>query len=360
MFSGDPNRAKRIFEVLYRDTKSVRVKLEWARAAYLAMDYAEARLLFQEVLDSEGLPDSVRFNISLYLSEVENLSDSIDYRASFVTDTNPFAVPRSQRIRVFGIPFDYVPTRQQETLTGINYGILYSRSIHREGLLRLLLEWDGTRYEGVDNSKWSGQVTLETKLHRTDKLSYRIGYSQADQRGSVLAEQPFVSLNYRSDMVASSPRGITAELKHSRNYFPEYPWANGSTLSASMAAVQGLSESFQTTMSFYFDQNSATNYSQAYGTSFLAVGIRFFSRHLSARANVNLAQSIRRFEGVDELFLTSREDKRTLASLSVQPYSIRIFSLFPAIELGLETVKSTVPINSFDRQFINFSLRKKY
>ncbi len=62
MFEGRYEQATSIFEDLYRKTRAVRVKLEWARAAFLWKRYELSRSLFDQVLE-QPVPDVVRFNV---------------------------------------------------------------------------------------------------------------------------------------------------------------------------------------------------------------------------------------------------------------------------------------------------------
>ncbi len=132
LFSDDLENALKLFEDLYKKTNAPRVKLEWARAAFLAKKYKLSSQLFNEVL-AENIPDSVRFNISLWLTEISALSDQTDYGFTFVRDTNPFAVGKQQTILIYGTPFLYSPPQDIETLLGLNFHFRHSRTLNASG-----------------------------------------------------------------------------------------------------------------------------------------------------------------------------------------------------------------------------------
>ncbi len=148
LFNSNYSDAEDVFEGLFARTKAPRVKLEWARAAYLNKNYELSKKLFEEVMESE-IPESVRFNIMIYLNQLADLTDQIDYKINFVRDTNPQGSSKPQTIIIYGIPFEYIPVQRQETLNGINLGVYYSKRIMDFKDQRLILDFDVTDYYGV-------------------------------------------------------------------------------------------------------------------------------------------------------------------------------------------------------------------
>jgi len=360
LIQSDYSEAKRIFEALYFKTKSARVKLEWARSAFLAKDYSLAQRLFTEVLELEDIPDTVRFNVSLFLSEISKLSDFTDYRVSFVRDTNPFGSADAQTIEIFGIPFNYTPPNQKQTLNGVNLFFYHSRTITDDGLTRFLFELDGTNYQGKQNSKLTTRASLETRFNRLSNTSYRIGYETTLLRESKVVEQPFVSINYREDRLVGFFDRIQGELKHAKNRYPDYPFANSDTNSMNFSVAKNIKPTIQISSGLYLDKNFAEANFQSFQTWAYSVGLKFFTPFISSNTQITLLRSEREFNGIDDLFLKKRVDNRELISLSIQPYSFKVLGLYPAFEVGKERTKSSISINSFDKVVFNVSLRKTH
>lgn len=358
MFAGDQAVAMSTFENLFKKTGSLRVKLEWARAAFLAKQYKLADQLFHEVL-AQDIPDSVRFNISLMLTEIAKLGDQTDYGFTLVRDTNPFAVAKQQVILVYGIPFNYQPPQKPETLSGLNFYVNHSRSINTAGTVRLLAEADDTEYEG-GASKSSAKLALQLKRKLEDNLSLRLGVDHHFQRRELLLRQPNLSLQYRKDQLGGLLNQYQFDVGASQSKFPDFAYADGQTIFGAASASKMLGSSLQVGANVYLDDMASKTRSLGYET--LAAGVygRFFTPSISSNMRLSYTQSKRRFKQVDELFVVTRQDHRNLVSMSVQPYSIKLFGLYPALEMGLEESKSNIAVNSFERTFFNVLLRKNY
>ena len=81
---------------------------------------------------------------------------------------------------------------------------------------------------------------------------------------------------------------------------------------------------------------------------------------IASNTRLNYSWSNRTYKATDELFTVTRADRRVAMSASIQPYSLKIMGLYPALEFGIEKTSSNISINSFDRTFANFTLRKNY
>lgn len=360
MFEGDYETSSEIFEWLYAKTNSPRVKLEWARAAFLNKKYNVARKLFIEVLSSYQIPDSVRFNISIFLNEISRLGDYTDYSFSIVKDTNPFGSPEPQKIIIFGIPFDYTPPTQKETLNGLRMNFFHSKTLSNSGLWRVLMDLDGIKYEGKNKSKVKANLAVESKLKANDNISYRLGKEILRLNDKNVLEQDFLSINYRKDKISALFNKVEGEVKYSTNSFTYFPIANGSTNSINVAASTNLSDKAQLSLGIYLDKNFAKKDFLQYITNAYSVSLKVFTPIISSNTQLSFSESTRRFHGVDDLFLIKRKDNGKTLSVKIQPYSVRVYGLYPAIEISSESTKSNIPINSFRKKIFNFTLSKNY
>jgi len=360
MLEGDYKISSEIFEWLYAKTKSPRVKLEWARAAFLNKEYNLARELFIEALDSYSIPDSVKFNISVFINEISRLGDHTDYSFSFVKDTNPFGSPKPQKIVIFGIPFDYVPPNEKETLNGLKINFFHSKTLSDNGLWRILMDLDLINYEGGNKSKAKGSLAVESKLKANDNISYRLGKEFLRQNDTTVLEQDFLSINYRKDKITGLFNRMEGALKHSVNRFPHFPIANGVTNSLNMALSTSLSDKIQLSLGAYSDKNFTNRDFLNYSTNAYSANVKIFTPIILSNTQLSFSHSLRRFHGIDDLFIIKRRDSSKTLSLKIQPYSLKIYGLHPAVEIGTENTKSNIAINSFKKNIINFTLSKNY
>lgn len=359
MFANRLDEAIAIFEDLYNKTRATRVKLEWARAAFLGKRYALSRRLFDEVL-AEPIPDIVRFNISVYLGEIAKLGDQTDYGFSFVSDTNPFAVAKKQQVLIYGIPFTYTPPKVQETLAGLNFYVAHSRSLTESGTVRLIAEADNTEYQGEDNNKSAVKLAVQLKSNAADNTSLRLGVDHFYQRRVLLLRQPYVGLQYRKDQLGGVFQQLQVDLRAGKNTYPDFSYVDGHTASVGVSVTKNISNNLQMGASLFFDGTTSKTESQGYNTTAANVNARFFTPFIASNTRLNYSWSNRTYKAVDELFAVTRSDRRVAISASIQPYTLKIMGLYPTLELGIEKTKSSISINSFDRTFANFTLRKNY
>jgi len=359
MFSGDHEAALALFEALYQKTNAPRVKLEWARAAFLAKKYNLSAQLFREVLDG-NIPDSVRFNISLWLTEVSALSDQTDYGFTFVRDTNPFAVAKQQTILIYGIPFQYTPPKGMETLSGLNFYVRHSRTLNSSGTVRLIAEADDTEYQGRDNTKTSVKAALQIKRRPEDNLSLRLGFDHFFQRRDLLLKQPYVGIQYRKDQLTGVLNQYQLDAVLAKNIYPEYSFVDGQTISLSANGSRNVKEGMQIGGNLYVDETETKLWTQGFNTVAGTVYARLLVPPIRSTVRLSMTKSVRTYNGIDELFLLRRHDTRNSLAASIQPYSLKVFGLFPTVEIGLENSNSNISINAFKRTFLNFALKKNY
>ncbi len=359
LLSDDLENALRIFGDLYKKTNAPRVKLEWARAAFLAKKYGLSSQLFNEVL-AENLPDSVRFNISLWLTEISALSDQTDYGFTFVRDTNPFAVGKQQTILIYGTPFLYSPPQDIETLLGLNFHFRHSRTLNASGTVRLIVESDNTVYQGRDNIKTSVKAAIQVKRRSEDNLSLRLGFDHFFQRSELFLKQPYVGIQYRKDQVNGVLNRYQLDATVTKNIYPDYSFADGRSTSLTTSATSTVKEGVQIGGILFLDQTKTRLRSQGAHTFSGTVFARLLVPSSTSTLTLSLTKSRKNYNGIDELFLLRRHDMRDVISASIQPNNLKVFGLFPNLEIGSEKSTSNIKINSFERTFLNFSLKKNY
>lgn len=359
LFSDDLETALKIFEDLYKKTNAPRVKLEWARAAFLAKKYKLSSQLFNEVL-AESIPDSVRFNISLWLTEISVLSDQTDYGFTFVRDTNPFAVGKQQTILIYGTPFIYSPPQEIETLLGLNFHFRHARTLNTSGTVRIIAEADHTAYQGRDNNKTSVKSAFQVKRRSEDNLSLRLGLDHFFQRNELFLKQPYVGVQYRKDQSIGVLNQYQVDATVTKNIYPVFSFADGQSISLSTSATSTVKEDMQIGGNLYLDRTETKLRSQGFNTLTGTVFSRVLAPSILSTVTISLTKSRRTYNGIDELFLLRRHDMRDVISTSIQPNNLKVFGLYPALEIGTERSTSNIKINSFKRTFLNLALKKNF
>lgn len=139
-------------EILIRDPKAVRVRLELGRALFESGDYRDADRQFR-FARSGDLPAEVNANIDRYLTAIHNLQTfNWDISIALAPDTNINAAPSIEEISIFGLPFEL--SEDAKSQTGI--GLLLNTS-----------------------AEWTPHISENTRLRLGGNL-YRTDYSGGD------------------------------------------------------------------------------------------------------------------------------------------------------------------------------------
>ena len=90
--------------MLGQDPSLTRVRLELARALFLARDYDAARYHFEIALGGE-LPEATRQNIYAYLRSIYARTTRFTLSAFVGPDSNPAYATSAQTVEIGGIPY---------------------------------------------------------------------------------------------------------------------------------------------------------------------------------------------------------------------------------------------------------------
>jgi hypothetical protein len=359
MHVGDYEKALAVFESLHIKTGAPRVKLEWARTAFLAQRYDLAKRLFSE-LEQSDLPDNVRFNVSLFLADIARSSTAWDYGFSFVRDSNPFAFGKAQTINIFGIPFSYRPEQRAETLNGLNAKVIYGLAPDDKNNLRLIFTGDVTQYEGAENSKGVLGVAFQIKPSADSSTSVRFGYDAHVQRRETLLNQSYVTYEYRANRSVGPVQQIQFDSKYAQNRYPDYAHINGDLVALGLSASSGLTQSIHVGGRVGWEKVDSHTASQSSDTISASLYVKAFVKLMGGHVTVNYMQSKRNFAAPDELFIVDRRDRREVLSVALQPYRLKLRGMYPRLEVGTERLESNVQVNRYSRGFVNATLSRSY
>lgn len=358
MFDGKSKEAAEILSDLYEKTNSVRVKLEWARAAFLSHQYDLSLKLFNEIQE-QNIPESVRFNIGLYVSEISKTTATTDYGFSINKDANPFSMPSSQEIYIYGLPFKYEPPIKSDNLYGVSFYINHSSPILNNSNLRFIGGFDITKYEGINNNKYAGHVAFDYRFESFKNIGLRAGIDSFYQRTDHILDQPYLNFQHRMDYASGPVNTVQIDLRFSKNIYPMALLSSGKSKSLTIMIGKNISSTAQVGGSIYVDDNFAKLNSLSFKTYSTSVFMKKHVQQISSIFQINLMVAHRLYGGIDELFLKNRTDLRKAASVNITK-NTKLFGLHPSIEFGVEKFSSNIPVNSYERTFINLHLKKLF
>lgn len=119
MQAGRYGYAIKSYRHLLREVPTSRIKLELARALYLAKRYDESLGLFKEVYLDARTPQSVKRNILPFMEGAELRTMRVRYGVRAITDSNPSRVSDGGTIFFNGVPLEYQPPASKKTSYGV-------------------------------------------------------------------------------------------------------------------------------------------------------------------------------------------------------------------------------------------------
>jgi tetratricopeptide (TPR) repeat protein len=138
----DYRAAAAIFRgLLTRDPTLLRVRLDLARALFLAGDYDAARYHFERAL-GQDLPENARETVYLYLRRIEAETTWLSLTVAIGPDSNPNYASSAETVDILGQPFVLDPSARAREATGLTAFVQARHSFGAEnrGLARAYLE----------------------------------------------------------------------------------------------------------------------------------------------------------------------------------------------------------------------------
>lgn len=121
---GDYREAIRRFKAILRRNPSLnRVRLELARACFMAGDYTAAKYYFQAAI-AQGLPAEAESKVEGFLDVIRRKERwDVTFNAAVAPDTNVNAATTAESVNLYGLPFELSQNTRQESGVGATFSI---------------------------------------------------------------------------------------------------------------------------------------------------------------------------------------------------------------------------------------------
>lgn len=357
LFESKYAAAARVFEELYASTGSERVRLEWARTAYLLQDYDKAKTLFQAVL-ATAPPLAVREKIHVFLEDIALAQGRVDYSFSLVRDTNPMAIPSARTFNLFGLPFEYRPQFDSRPKWGANYRLGISKGLDEPRRWIASAGILGTHYGDPAMNKTGFDVHLTYRIQIEPRVELKLSHEELDLGSNPLYRYSWLTLLH----VADSPAGWrwSNELRHGGIEYPAYAYQNSVLSSYRFAAEKSVSQFASMGFELGLERGRSVERAYAYAGSSHGLTGTYFSQAIATRLQLKWLTSRRHNAEVDPLFGVLREDRRQSLTLGLEPASFRVAGLTPFFEFGYEKNDSTLTLSVYDRVIASMTLKRSY
>lgn len=355
--SGNYLSAAHVFEQLYADSQSQRVKLEWARTLFFLGRKEQAETLFREVLATSP-PLPVREKINAFLEDIAISKGRLDYMFGVVRDTNPRAIPTNRTFNIFGVPLTYTPQFDTSPQYGLSYRLMASKSLDNRNKMVGSVGMHGIKFGSTSFDRNSIEAALAYRLNETPRVQARLGVERMHYAGDHLYDYPSVSIS--NSLENASGDYWANEIKAGRLTYPVYSYLDGTLSSYTTSVAKSLSPQANAGVEFYFDRSNAAESAYAYKTSLISLFSNLYQATSGLKAQVRVSSSSKKYDSADPFFGKVRSDKRNMIMLTLSKSDFNIFGLTPIAELGYEKTNSTLSFYSFNKMTANISFKKAY
>ena len=358
VFAGQLGPAASALEALYRDTHSLRVKLEWARVYYLAGDYDTAARLFREVL-AENPPLAVQDRINGFLNDIALRGMKLDYSFGLATDTNPRAVTSARAFDLFGNEFVYTPGVDTSPQYGVSYRLSAIKAFGAQQRWIGAAMISGSEFVESQLSNTTVALSLQYVLDLQPRLYVRPALELAALDRLPVYYAPFLAFGTNLGPVLGNAF-VSAEVKFGRIAYPDFPYASSWYYGVTAAYNRYLGENVSLTLQLGLAKTDAEEAAYAFDT--YSAGLSGIAEipSLAAQLQLGIGYSYRPFDGPDVFFRIHRADHRTNGYATLVVKRLRALGFSPALEFSWERNASNIPLHEFERTQFGISLRKLY
>lgn len=354
---GEYQLARDMLGLLLTRTQSPRVKLEFARAAFLGGDFEVAEHTFKEVLKLDP-PMMVRERIFIYLDEISLMRGRIDYSIGITRDTNPKSVTYNRVITIFGQPFNFNPSFDTSTQYGLSYAVSGSRAMHGMDDLIANFSISGADFPNSSFDRSLIEAGLMKKLSTSPKIYVRTSVERFTYENKTLYDASYIGLRHRAGLPDQT--FFTNDIKAGKLSYPDYNYLDASIYTLFTQAGKPVSENiiagFDLTIDRVLAKESAYSYRNLSPSGFM----NFYAPSFFIKGQARATIAKRNYDGVDPFFGTQRNDRRELITLSLSKTDWKIFGAYPVIEVGLEKNTSNFDLYSYKRELLNLWWKKIY
>jgi len=358
---GDHRAAERAFRAILVDhPEAVRVRLELARALFLAGDLRNAERQFRFARSGTG-SGAVKANIDDFLARIREARD-FSWQASFAIapDSNINVGSSSREVTIYGLPFDLSDDARKRSGVGLDVGLAGEWAPRLSRRVRLKMgaaiqrrEYAGRSFDETSAALYAGpRVTFakgEASLSATAYQRYFAG--KVYSRSAGLRASTTIQLADRSVG--------TFELAGVHTTFPRLPEMNGWLLAASAGVFRVLDPASALSLRLGLVRQNARVGGYASWSGSAGVG---YYRDLPWGFSVQVQPSISltRYDTALPAFGMTRRDWTLGAQVSLLNRRLEMWNLVPKVTYGYTRQFSNIGLYSYDRSRIEVGFTAEF
>ena len=354
----DYRAAAAIFRrLLTRDPTLLRVRLDLARALFLAGDYDAARYHFERALGHD-LPETARQTVYLYLRRIEAETSWLTFTVAYGPDSNPGYASSSETVDILGQPFVLSPEARAREANGLTAFLQarYSFGAENRGLARAYVEVRD--FPGSYADYHYAQATIGASGVRGDHLfTAEVGPLGANYQGATLYVGGLVQLRHASPLTPHLLASQSVTVK--RLEYSDYDYLSADEIWLNGQLRQALSAAAGVSLALSAGRNDTEQSEYSYDALDGAVG---FDVELARRFNVDMRLGYSRYlyDSPSTLFGKLRKDRLLRLDLNVVARDWALRGFAPLLTAGYARNDSTIGLLDYKRHYFAVGVTRSF
>lgn len=361
---GEFNQAIQYFEeLLQRDKKALRVKLDLASVYYQTHNLKKAKELLLEVKATQP-PKKVGDNIDTFLAVIDKgipKAWSINFGIGYQYDSNVNAGPDTETVLMYGLPFTLDKDAKDNSDTAFKYNFRFNHIKKINGIsLQTSISASATDYKDINsldsqslsasfgpswrNGKIAYSVPLVTSVQKIGHTDRYYSYSRG------ISPQLSFQVNDRLSIATS------LSLSNKRYYKNRDKESNSYTISPSTRYF--LDQSSYLTGGFYFGEENSHTRTSSNNSHGLNIGyFKAFSQKLNMYASTSWSTTD--YKGIETAYSKSREDENTTYGLNFN-YVFSKYDINASLNMSYTDNQSNISMYEYERKIIGLNFSKSF
>ena len=354
---GDYARAAgKLREQLSRDPTVVRVRLELARALFLAGDYGAARYHFELAL-GEDLPDAARENVYRYLRHIEAKTTWLEVTVSAGRDSNPGSATSARTIQILGQSFLVDDGTRAQPAWGLAANVQARKAIgagERMFVATLLQLRD---YEGRYADYHYLEATAGARAGELQSWTFAAGPLLAYYQDQPLYRGALLEVTHQAPLARRWLGVQSVGLRRLDYWNYDYLTATEGVLRLQLRyALDGAS---QVAFGVALTRSDARENAYSYDAQDWSVGyVRELPRRVNLEARIGLGRAD--YDAQWALFGEARRDRLVRADITVVARDWTWHGLAPMVSAGLARTQSTIEVVEYERSYLSFGFTRTF
>ena len=354
---GQTQAAIKTFRLILIDhPEAQRVRLELARAFFIAKDYGNAERQFQFAIAGDPPPE-VQANINRYLLEIRQAKSlSYSFDASLAPDTNLNGGSASREVTLYGLPFNLSDDARRRSGVGVavNGSVEWAPRLSASTRLRLGASLQRRDYSGGQFDDMTAAIYAGPRF-TTPHWDLSV-LATGNRRW--YANQPYdtaIGGRLTATYYPSSRLALTTDLAGQSVDFPTATYQTGPVTSLGETVLYALSPSSSMVIRAGGSRQAATVDAYANSGGYLAAGYyRDFRGGFSGSVETQVSRVA--YDAMLAAFGERRLDTGWSATIGVLNRHIVLSRFTPRLSYTYIRQVSTIPLYSFGRNRVELGL----